>query len=149
MTESNSNQVISSEPKVTPSVDEHLYNIDEEALEFMKSQTGIQDPEELKRHRKGVATSMLGQSLHSHSYNLCTRHSWPPAAFEAGCNHSNSSRRPVREEHTVFELRPIAFAFQAEYVPEGSVWYSCGVPAGSKPATSVAIPKGRTPPAWV
>ncbi|KAI0374560.1 hypothetical protein BV20DRAFT_518721 [Pilatotrama ljubarskyi] len=31
-------------------MDESLYTIDDEALEFMKAQTGIQDPEELKKH---------------------------------------------------------------------------------------------------
>lgn len=30
--------------------DGHLYNIDDEALEFMKSQTGIQDSKALKDH---------------------------------------------------------------------------------------------------
>ncbi|KAI0358974.1 hypothetical protein OH77DRAFT_1420487 [Trametes cingulata] len=31
-------------------LDESLYKIDDESLEFMKAQTGIQDPEELKKH---------------------------------------------------------------------------------------------------
>ena len=31
-------------------LDENLYKIDDHALEFMKSQTGIQDTEELKQH---------------------------------------------------------------------------------------------------
>ena len=31
-------------------LDETLYKIDDQALEFMKSQTGIQDAEELKQH---------------------------------------------------------------------------------------------------
>ena len=31
-------------------LDETLYSIDDQALEFMKAQTGIQDAEELKRH---------------------------------------------------------------------------------------------------
>ena len=40
---------------VKPSVravplDETLYSIDDQALEFMQAQTGIQDAEELKRH---------------------------------------------------------------------------------------------------
>ncbi|KAI8983391.1 hypothetical protein BD414DRAFT_490779 [Trametes punicea] len=38
-------------PKAQPvPLDESLYSIDDEALVFMKAQTGIQDPEELKRH---------------------------------------------------------------------------------------------------
>eukprot|EP00983_Pelagomonas_calceolata_P061521 1146865-Pelagomonas_calceolata.AAC.2 len=36
----------------------------------------------------------------------------------------------------------MAFAFHAEWMPEGSVWYSWGAPKGSKPTTSVEIPKG-------
>eukprot|EP00967_Tisochrysis_lutea_P123719 scaffold206237_cov13-Tisochrysis_lutea.AAC.1 len=43
----------------------------------------------------------------------------------------------------------MAFAFHAEWMPEGSVWYSWGAPKGSKPTTSVEIPKGRTPPLWL
>ncbi|TFK93027.1 hypothetical protein K466DRAFT_643031 [Polyporus arcularius HHB13444] len=39
----------SSKPKPVP-LDEELYTIDDQALEFMKSQTGIQDPEEIKKH---------------------------------------------------------------------------------------------------
>ncbi|KAI0358977.1 hypothetical protein OH77DRAFT_1420493 [Trametes cingulata] len=31
-------------------LDENLYSIDDEALEFMKAQTGIADPDELKKH---------------------------------------------------------------------------------------------------
>ena len=31
-------------------LDETLYNIDDQAVEFMRAQTGIQDAEELKRH---------------------------------------------------------------------------------------------------
>ena len=43
----------------------------------------------------------------------------------------------------------MALAFHAEYVPVGSVWYSLGVPSGSKPTISVEIPNGRTPPLCV
>ncbi len=31
-------------------LDESLYSIDDQALQFMREQTGIQDPEELKKH---------------------------------------------------------------------------------------------------
>jgi hypothetical protein len=44
---------------------------------------------------------------------------------------------------------PTAFAFQAEYVPEGSVEKRRAVPSGSKPITRVAMPNGRTPPLCV
>lgn len=63
-----------------------------------------------------------------------------------------------KTKRTVFELRPIALAFHAEWMPEGSVWYRHGVlltsgpdPAegGRKPATSVEMPNGRTPPLCV
>lgn len=49
---------------------------------------------------------------------------------------------------TVLLLRPIALAFQAEKVPEGSVWYSAGEPSGLKPTIRVEMPNGRTPPLW-
>lgn len=50
---------------------------------------------------------------------------------------------------TVLEFRPIALAFHAEKVPEGSVWKRYGVFGGSKPMISVEMPKGRTPPDYV
>ena len=37
-----------SPPKVP--LDPSLYSIEDDALEFMKASTGIQDPEELKKH---------------------------------------------------------------------------------------------------
>lgn len=43
----------------------------------------------------------------------------------------------------------MAFAFHAEDVPEGSVWYSCGSPEASKPTIRVEMPNGRTPPLCV
>ena len=33
-----------------PPLDDSLYSIEDRALDFMSAQTGIQDPEELKRH---------------------------------------------------------------------------------------------------
>lgn len=50
---------------------------------------------------------------------------------------------------TVLEFLPIAFAFHAEKVPAGSVWYRAALPRGSKPAMRVEIPKGLTPPLCV
>ena len=50
---------------------------------------------------------------------------------------------------TVLELRPMEAAFQAECVPEGSVWH-CAVRASeTKPSTSGEPPKGRVPPLCV
>ena len=43
----------------------------------------------------------------------------------------------------------MALPFQAEYVPEGSVWYKAGLPWGSNPAIRVEMPKGLMPPLWV
>lgn len=71
-----------------------------------------------------------------------------------------------RNSRTVFDDRPIAFAFEkrwackvqpedahtfhALYIPLGSVWYNLGrLSWGSNPTISVDIPKGRTPPDWV
>ena len=50
---------------------------------------------------------------------------------------------------TVLELRPTALAFQAEKMPEGSVWNRAGLPSEVKPAMRVEMPKGLTPPLWV
>lgn len=50
---------------------------------------------------------------------------------------------------TVLEFRPIEAAFQAECVPEGSVWYSAGLASLSNPTTRVDMPKGRVPPLCV
>lgn len=43
----------------------------------------------------------------------------------------------------------MAAAFQAECVPEGSVWNSAGRFSASKPTTRVDMPKGRMPPLCV
>ena len=47
--------MIETRPAASPNayanpLDETLYKIDDHALEFMKSQTGIEDAEELKQH---------------------------------------------------------------------------------------------------
>lgn len=49
MADHDNKQADSPKPKSVP-LDEELYTIDDQALEFMKSQTGIQDPEEIKKH---------------------------------------------------------------------------------------------------
>ncbi|KAH9858784.1 hypothetical protein C2E23DRAFT_864612 [Lenzites betulinus] len=41
-------------PSKPHALDESLYSIDDEALDFMKAQTGIEDPEELKKHIMAV-----------------------------------------------------------------------------------------------
>lgn len=53
----------------------------------------------------------------------------------------------MQREHTfaLVMFFPMAEAFQAKYVPDGSIWYSCG-PCSSMPAISNETPKGRTPP---
>ena len=53
-----------------------------------------------------------------------------------------------RNSRADLALRPMAAALQAEYVPEGSVWYRAGFwdSEESKPAISVEMPKGLTPP---
>jgi len=53
----------------------------------------------------------------------------------------------MQREHTfaLVMFFPMAEAFQAKYVPDGSIWYSCG-PCSSMPAISSDTPKGRTPP---
>lgn len=51
MIETTTNQADVPKPSVgILPLDETLYNIDDQALEFMRAQTGIQDAEELKRH---------------------------------------------------------------------------------------------------
>ena len=62
---------------------------------------------------------------------------------------SLSAMPNLEQSGTVLELRPIAAAFQAECVPEGSVWNSAGLPLASNPTTRVDMPKGRMPPLCV
>ena len=45
-------------------LDESLYALDGQALEFMKTQTGIEDAEELKKHIINVQTEAYAVSPH-------------------------------------------------------------------------------------
>ena len=47
-------------------LDEKLYAIDDEALDFMKKQTGIQDTEELKKHIMTVQAEAYSVSIQFH-----------------------------------------------------------------------------------
>lgn len=47
---------------------------------------------------------------------------------------------------TTLEFWPTAFEYHSEYVPDGSVRNSLGVPSVSNPAKSADMPKGRAPP---
>ena len=86
-----------------------------------------------------VSAAMLGMQI-----MLLHANKLPSAACSAvECG------RLVPASPTVFEFRPMEAAFQAECVPEGSVWYSAGRASESKPTTSVEMPKGRVPPLCV
>ena len=68
---------------------------------------------------------------------------------ESLVHHVSLAKHACSGRLTVLELRPIEAAFHAECVPDGSVWYSAGLPSESNPTTRVDIPNGRVPPLWV
>ena len=88
-----------SNPAFRP-LDDALYKMDEQQLEFMKKQTGIQDPEELKKHIIGVQEEAYAVSSHCDS-RCFSEVEWNGSADLSVSVYSSLRIRPVSTTYDV------------------------------------------------